>query len=85
MTRTAVAAPALPPRPLRVIELEQQVSELMGYVTLWNDVRPIVNAARAFMGEPSQVGWDYASQGDPGPALTSAIARYESLYPEHVR
>lgn len=83
--KTAVAADFLPPRPLRVIALEQTVADLMGYVTLWNDVRPIVDAARAFMGEPSAVGWDYTTQGDPGPALNAAIERYEQLYPEHLR
>jgi hypothetical protein len=65
--------------------IEEQIDVLMGYVTLWNDVRPVVEAARAFMGEPSAVGWDYERQGDPGPALNAALRRYESLYPEHIR
>lgn len=63
--------------------IEDQIDVLMGYVTLWNDVRPIVESAQAFMGEPSAVGWDYAARGDPGPALNAALKRYETLYPEH--
>ena len=79
MTRTAVAADALPPRPLRVIELEQTVADLMGYVTLWNDVRPVVDAARAFLNRSGH------PQTPERAALRDALAKYEALYPEHVQ
>jgi len=53
--------------------------DLMGYVTLWNDVRPIVEAVRDLM--PTLEGY---SEDIDLADLRSALARYESLYPEHI-
>ena len=58
--------------------IEDQIEVLMGYVTLWNDVRPIVEAAQ----------WVANSTGESGPhidLLIAAVERYEKLYPEHKR
>ena len=56
--------------------IEEQIGVLMGYVTLWNDVRPVVEAAQ----------WVTESTFETGPhieALVTALNRYESLYPDH--
>jgi hypothetical protein len=78
--KTAVAAPALPPRPLRVIELEQTVADLMGYVTLHNDTQPIVRAARAAVEAAGTDNWPVNCD-----RLRQALAQYDELYPEHSR
>lgn len=96
MTRTAVAAPYLPPKKLRVIALEETIHDLMGYVSLWNDVRPVVEAAGQLLrhqysiamgrtGGPPPDPADFRPyvNGDDLEALNAAYASYRALYPEH--
>jgi len=76
------------------LSLADQIDTLMGYVTLWNDVRPIVDGAREYLahdgsGIREKGRWagdfDVMHLFDARLALRSAIERYETLYPEHAR
>lgn len=69
-------------RLLRLGEVEVlpigEYSVAFGYVTLTNDMRPVIDAARS-------VATDWAGDPDFGPALdrlTDAITRFDTLYPE---
>jgi hypothetical protein len=57
--------------------IEEQIEVLMGYVSLWNDVRPIVEAARAL----ERLEWSETAELL---TLRAALRRYEKLYPEHI-
>jgi hypothetical protein len=74
--------------------IEDQIGVLMGYVTLWNDVRPIIEATRAYLahdgsGVKRQGRWagdyDAIERAHALGALHAAIEKYESLYPEHIK
>jgi hypothetical protein len=68
--------------------LVEQIDTLMGYVTLWNDVRPIVVAAKKVVAYENRAGMGAAYLGVYAPAgrdLFQAIQRYDELYPEHRR
>lgn len=66
--------------------LAEQIDTLMGYVTLWNDVRPVIEAADKVVAWENRVGVGVSYLGvyaGGGRALWEALQRYHTLYPKH--